>query len=344
MDLNIDPITKRIKNRESEHREFKIKFNPNDLYQYIKTIVSFANKDGGVLFFGIKDHPRELIGIDNKDIPTDLTFANFLKEYFEPELTFNIQAKSIYEKNICIVSVYPSTKKPIICKKEKKIKGEKGLQDKILLRAGAIYYRYYSSTEEIKHAELRNLLDEQVSKVFHSLIDNITILQKVGYDRAAIVDATELKGNDKTASVYLTNDTAQNMNWIKKGHFVEHPHDGNNAYYVVREVEIKHGIEIEKPTDYNKTHPLTKTALIKNVKINSSCIDAVLWKLEINDPKFYVSFPHGKNMLHKFTVEASKKILEAFPLDLPETIRKEKIKEIKEEHDKFLTRSKIIKN
>lgn len=206
------------------------------------------------------------------------------------------------------------------------------------MRAGAIYYRYSSSSEEIKHAELRYLLDEQVNNIFHSLVDNITILKKVGYEKAAIVDATELSGDNKIASVYLTNDTARCMNWIKQGHFVEEPNDGNNAYYVVRQVEIKHGIEIEKPTDYNKTHPLTKTALIKEVKINSNYIDAVIWKLGINDSQFYVSFSHGKNMLHKFTIEAKKKILEAYPLDLSETIRKEKLKETKEEHYKFLTK------
>lgn len=333
MSLTIDPISRRIKNRESEHREFKLKFNPPDLPQYIKTIVSFANRDGGILFFGIKDHPRELIGIDKKDVPTDLTFAHFLKEYFEPVLTFDIKIKSILERDLLMLLVKPSTKKPIICKKEKKIKAAKGSQDEIILRAGAVYYRYSSSTEEIKHAELRHLLDEQVNQIFHSLIDNITIIQKVGYDKAAIVNAEELSGNNKIASIYITNDTAKNMNWIKEGHFVEDPNKGNNAYYVVRQVEIKHGIEITP--DYNKTHPLTKTALMKAVKINSGYIDAVLWELKINTPTFYVSIPHGKNKLHKFTIQAENKILEAYPLDMSENTRKEKLKKIKEEYINF---------
>ncbi|HHF7372455.1 TPA: hypothetical protein ACRB0F_001383 [Legionella anisa] len=42
MELTIDPKSRRIKNRESEHREFKLKYNPADLPQYIKTLVSFA--------------------------------------------------------------------------------------------------------------------------------------------------------------------------------------------------------------------------------------------------------------------------------------------------------------
>lgn len=91
-ELNIVPITKRIENRESEHCEFKISFNSTHLYQYAKTLVSFANRDDGALFFGIKDHPKELIGINNKGLPTDLTCTNFLKEYFESELSFNRSA------------------------------------------------------------------------------------------------------------------------------------------------------------------------------------------------------------------------------------------------------------
>ena len=122
------------------------------------------------------------------------------------------------------------------------------------------------------------------------------------------------------------------MNWIKQGHFVEDPDDGDNAYYVVRQVEIKHGIEVEKPTDYNKTHPLTKTSLMNAVKINSGYIEAVIWKLGIDNSKFYVSFPHGKSKIHKFTIEAKTKILELYPLEMPETTRKEFLKKVKEEY------------
>ena len=105
--------------------------------------------------------------------------------------------------------------------------------------------------------------------VYESAIDNITLLNKVGIDKAAVVDAHELSGNDQAASVYLTNDTAQNLNWIDSGKFVEDENEGGKAYYVVRKVEIKHGVEIQKPVDFANTHPLTKTALSKKVKIDT---------------------------------------------------------------------------
>lgn len=335
--LIVDSKTLRVKNRESEHREFKVEFNNNELPRYIKTMVAFANRDGGILFFGIKDHPRELVGVEEKNNPNDLVFAHFLKEYFEPEVVFSTKMIKIFDKNIFMVIVDKSIKKPVICKKERKRKLGNNLPDEILLKNGTIYYRYSSSTEEIKYAELRHLLDEQVNKIFHSLVDNITLLHKVGYDRAAVVNAEELSGDNKIASVYITNDTAKNMNWIKKGHFVEEPNDGENAYYVVRQVEIKHGVEIEKPTDYNKTHPLTKTTLTKDVKISSNYIDAVNWKIGILDnPEFHVSFPHGKNKIHKFTIEAKTKILNAYPLEVSETERQKGLKQVRTEYLTYL--------
>lgn len=52
------------------------------------------------------------------------------------------------------------------------------------------------------------------------MIDNITLLNKVGLDKAAVVDAEDVAGSDQAALVFLTNDTAKNLNWIDSGRFV----------------------------------------------------------------------------------------------------------------------------
>lgn len=77
LELIVDKHNFRVSNRESEHREFKSSFDDKNVWKYAKTIVSFANKDGGVIFYGIKDSPRELVGI-NGFLPTDLVISNFL--------------------------------------------------------------------------------------------------------------------------------------------------------------------------------------------------------------------------------------------------------------------------
>lgn len=331
LELSVNSQTLRVTNRESERREFKNLFDKENLWKYAKTMVAFTNRDGGIIFFGIKDNPRELIGIVG-DKPDELVFANFLKEYFEPEISFVLDTKKYCGRTLLYVLVPPSSNKPIICKKKKVQQfKEKGKQDRELLREGAVYYRYSSASEEIKFPELRKILDDGVQKIFHSLVDNITLINKVGYDKAAILDAKDLSGSDITTSVYVTTETAKNINWIRKGRFVESDDDGDKAFYVTREIEIRHGVEVEKPVDPGKTHTLTKSALTKDVLISSPYIDAVLWKLGLLDnSKFHLSGTHGKNRWHKFTVSAKDKVLSEYPKDMPDRERK-----IKETYDEY---------
>lgn len=344
MQLSVDPATMRTSNRESEHREFKLAFDNKDLPRYAKTMVAFANREGGVIFFGIKNSPRELVGVQGHQ-PDDLVFAHFLKEYFEPEIRFSIESAIYNGKTLLMVMVQPSPDKPIICRKEKIIKStDKTKPNSQILREGAVYYRYSSSSEEIKYPELRKILDEQVQRVFHSLVSNITLLQTVGYDKAAVVSADELSGDNKTASVYITTETAKNLNWIDKGKFVESADDGEKAFYVVKQVEIKHGVEVPTPTDWSKAYPLTKTALTKEVRMNSTEITAALWKSGIlNNPEYHMSSEHGGNMLHKFTHSAKDVLLTQFPLTVEKDKRKALLKKAHTEYTKSLSANAVAR-
>lgn len=316
LELDVDRATKKVRNRESEFREFKLKFENNNLPKYARAMASFANRDGGVIFFGIKDRPRELVGAVENEIPDDVVFTNFLNEYFQPEVLFESKTIGLYGVQVHCLLIKPSLQKPVICKKSKAIRMEQGKQEKEVLREGAIYYRYSASSDEIKYADLVVMLNAERQKFFRSMVDNITLLNKVGIDKAAVVNAHELSGNDQAVSVFLTNDTANNLNWIDRGKFVEDEEAGK-AYYVVRKVEIKHGVEIPKPIDFAITHPMTKTALIKEVKISGTDFDAVTWKLGIKDnAKYHISSYHGKNIIHKFTNEAKDIILATYPLKL----------------------------
>jgi hypothetical protein len=333
LDLSIDEETLRVRNRESEHTEFKAIFNSSDIWRYAKTIAAFANRDGGRILFGIKDRPRELIGIDG-DMPDNVEIANFMGSYFEPEVFFGMGIQTVYGKNILYIYVRPSEDKPIICKK-KKIQQNKtpGQPDKTLLREGAIYFRYSSGTVEIKYPELKNILQNNVKKTFDRLIQNITLIQEAGHDRAVIVDAHELKGRDKKVSVYIAKETAKKLNWIRSGRFSESEDCAEKAFYVIKEVELRHGIEIEKPVDPGKTHTLTKTALMKIVDIGITYIDAVLWKLDMLDnPKYHLSGMHGKNKWHKFTESTIEKTLEQYPVKMED--RKKLIKQAFDEYNK----------
>lgn len=317
INLKVDKTTKRVTSRESTQREFKIRFENQNLPRIAKTMASFANRDGGIIFFGIKDNPREIIGITDDTIPDDVVITNFLKQYFQPEIFFESSTIEINGVAIHCLLVKPSINKPIMCCRTKVIKSAQGKSNKEVLREGAIYYRYGASSDEIKYAELKKILDIERENFFKSMIDNITLLNKVGTDRAAIVNAEEMSQSDHPASIYLTSNTAKNLNWIDSGRFAESQDDSENAYYVVRKVEIKHGVEVAKPTDFSKTHPLTKTELSRRVKISGRNLDAVTWKLGIKDnPVFHISSKHGKNMIHKFKTQCVDIILEEYPLNM----------------------------
>ena len=333
--LNVDTNAKRVISRESERREFKLKYEDNNLPKFAKTMAAFANRDGGALFFGIKDRPREVVGVNDNEIPDEVVFTNFLKEFFQPEILFESQILNKGGSKLLCLIVSPASRKPVICKKAKSIVTEQGTPHKKILREGAIYYRYSSSTDEIKYGDLVVMLDQEREQFFKSMVDNITLLNEVGIDKAAVVNAHELSESDQAASVYLTNDTAENLNWIHSGRFVEDENDGGKAYCVVRQVEIKHGVEVQTTTDYAETHPMTKTALSKAVRISGAGFDAVTWKLGIKDnPKYHHPSKHGKNNVHKFTHKAEEKILAAYPVNMDRRV--DKIKKITEEYKSVL--------
>lgn len=52
---------------ESKNVEFKVSL-PKDSEKYTKSIVAFANTQGGKLIFGVDDETRKVIGIDEDEL------------------------------------------------------------------------------------------------------------------------------------------------------------------------------------------------------------------------------------------------------------------------------------
>ena len=154
--IECDNNTKRLKHRENSQLEFKANFNKADFALYAKTLSAFCNNQGGRIIFGVKDKPREAIGmtndnfnsLDNKDL------SNFLNEHFAPEIKFETFSFSKDNKNFGVIVVSESSNKPIMCIKNG------GKKQEIL--EGEIYYRYSGRTEKIKYAELKNILDKNL--------------------------------------------------------------------------------------------------------------------------------------------------------------------------------------
>ncbi len=332
--LNIDPITKKVKNRETNYREFKAIFDSNKLWMYAKTMAAFANRDGGVIFFGIKDNSKELLGVPEDQLD-DTTISNFTKEFFEPEIVFDMSYKEYNGINLLCIIVQPCKNKPVICKK-KKIQQEKGAPTKHVLNEGTIYYRYSTSTVDIKYPALREMLDNSVKKAVKDFTDTMNMVSKIGHERFVIIDEKNLIGKDKKTPVYITDETVDNIKWIRKGQFTQED-TGDKAMVVVGETEFHKVVEVEKGVDYNKTHCFIQRSLAKVTSIRETHIKAVVWKLGLlENEAYHVSTAHGKQVWHKFTEATKDEILKHYPLDIPN--RLEQFIEINKEYSLYKKR------
>lgn len=147
--------------RESATLEFKEAFNFGSMAMYFRTIASFANRNGGYIIFGIKDRPRESIGLKEKSLDSFENlkideFTNNLNEYFSPEITWEHCTYEFDGKNLGIIYIHELENKPSICKKNFENK-----ENKYSLKDGDIYYRYAGRSQKIRHSELIEIIDKK---------------------------------------------------------------------------------------------------------------------------------------------------------------------------------------
>jgi predicted HTH transcriptional regulator len=94
---------------EGEHQKQDFKFCINDSKKIAKSLVAFANTDGGRLLIGVKDNGK-IVGIS-----TDEEFymvESAAKLFSKPPLSFTTKQWISDDKIVLEITVRPSTKKP----------------------------------------------------------------------------------------------------------------------------------------------------------------------------------------------------------------------------------------
>ncbi len=97
-----------VKSGESATVEFKQQFPTHP--KIAKEMIAFANSKGGVLIFGIKDNGK-IIGVDSEKEITNLV-TETAKDYCEPPIKINIEYFEFKGKEIVVVQINESDKKP----------------------------------------------------------------------------------------------------------------------------------------------------------------------------------------------------------------------------------------
>lgn len=108
---------------ESKNVEFK-ETRPAKSESYTKTVVAFANTQGGKLVFGVEDKTHKVVGIDETVLFEKIdAIANAISDSCEPQIIPDIEPCTIDGKTVIVVSVPPQTQRPYYLKAKGKTKG-----------------------------------------------------------------------------------------------------------------------------------------------------------------------------------------------------------------------------
>lgn len=114
---------------ESKKAEFK-EMPPKNTEKYTKTVVAYANTQGGKLVFGVVDETREVVGIDESILfQTMDSIANAISDSCEPQIVPEIEPYTVEGKTIIVVTVHPEPQRPYYLK-------SKGVANGTYIRVG----------------------------------------------------------------------------------------------------------------------------------------------------------------------------------------------------------------
>ena len=108
---------------ESKNIEYKISL-PDKSEKYMKTIVAFANTQGGKLIVGVDDKTHQIVGVEN-DVLFQLMdgIANAVSDSCVPQIIPDIEPQTVDGKTVIVVSVEAGKNRPYYLKSKGKDNG-----------------------------------------------------------------------------------------------------------------------------------------------------------------------------------------------------------------------------
>ena len=95
--------------RQGEHQQLDFKYAVNDSRKIARSLVAFANSQGGTLLIGVKDNGR-IAGVRSEEEIYMIETAAII--FCRPEVKYTITIHEIEEKTVVEVTVPPSADRP----------------------------------------------------------------------------------------------------------------------------------------------------------------------------------------------------------------------------------------
>jgi len=260
--------SEQIKCRESSRLDFKQSFSWGSRDEYARTMAAFSNTEGGYLVFGVRDNPRELVGLKNDKFEQidQAKISSYLNDLFSPEIHWEMYTHEVQDKSFGLIYTHKATKRPIIATRN----GDREIKE------GDIFYRYRGQTKRIKYAELSGIIEDQITEEREYWVKHLEQIANIGAKNAAIfnIETGEVRGSG--GSFYLDEALLPRLQFIKDGEF--HETKGAPVLRVVGEVKtVKPGIILPTKT-------VEKPVLIRTPEI----VYAFLDKKEVSGPIEYI--------------------------------------------------------
>ena len=285
--LRLDASKRYIFHRESKNIEYKESFNHAGWDEYLRNFAAFANNDGGYMIFGVKDRPKEPIGLSEAaakmfDSIDEEYISGEINKLFSPTINWEKQLVEAFGKPFGIIYVWKGTIKPII-----------GKHDEGVIRNGEIYYRYSGRVQKIEYGELNEIIEHRLkenTKQIKSLLEKIS---EIGPANAAILDAERgVVEKDRDNILVLDEELIPKIKFIKEGEFSEKK--GAQTLKLVGEVHPVDQVEIVKIKKQNLTqqYPYSFTEMKKKIlaqlpSLNQHHIHSVISENNLKDnPKY----------------------------------------------------------
>ena len=304
----------KIKSRESNTIEFKESFNKSSTAKYAKTMAAYANNRGGYIIFGVKDNPREVVGLKNTNFENlnQEQFTEAINSLFSPAIdwecgSFVLQIKCsadtgdetgtvLIEKKIGWIYAEESEQKPIMAQKAND--GEK-------IASGDVYYRYRARSQKIKHAEMNRIIGERLAREREGLLKLLEIIRKSETASLGIVNYNNGKittpyGVDVAFDRKLVTQVLKKAKFIKEGSF--HETEGIPVIKVTGNIDLAEEIPV-LDMDPNKSHPYIQKELAEKLSVSAQDLYALIWYYKMKEAKkYHIEVTTSKSgSVHKFS-------------------------------------------
>lgn len=289
----------RVKARERNDLEYKETFGLNSWAKYAKTMASFANNSGGYILFGVKNAPREIVGVNKgfSDFKQE-KFTESLNSLFSPELQWDTGEVDFGKFQIGYIYTHEAASKPVMALRNES--AEK-------INSGDVFYRYRGRSEKIKYPEMHRIIEERAKFERNQLLKLMETIRKSDTTNLGIVNYNNGRfstpyGADITVDKKLVLQVLKKARYIKKGSFDET--SGTPVLKVTGNIDLAEEIPVPD-VEPDIQYPYLQKQLAEKLSISSHQAHVLIWYYKLKGIKKYhveiSSSSSGKSKIHKFS-------------------------------------------